>query len=244
MDDLPPKKTSFAYSSLSVQETDNDPWRSEEVLLHDKRKTPNPKTWWKRVGWPVGALGSATMASVALLVNTIVVIWTVRAFGIHEGVAQVFAGNCRKAERINTFLHLGINAVSTMLLSGSNYCMQILSAPTRKEVDKVHAKKKWLDVGVPSVRNLNSVAWRKRLIWWVLGLSSIPLHLMYNSVFFSTIATNEYDVIFATEAFVGGGPNGGYDEIGFSGLKDTRLKQKPGTVLKILTASMRTALNF
>lgn len=104
--------------------------------------------------------------------------------------------------------------------------MQILSAPTRKEIDKAHARKRWLDVGVPSVRNLNNVAGRKVLMWWLLALSSIPLHLMYNSVFFSTIATNEYDVVFATEVFVQGGPEGAYDETEFPGLEDTQVQAK------------------
>jgi hypothetical protein len=166
------------------------------------------------------------MAIIALLLNSIVLIWTLRSFKFDQGIAQVFEGSCIEAEKINTWVHLGINALSTMLLSGSNYCMQILSAPTRKEVDKAHARKQWLDIGVPSVRNLFNVATQKAMMWLLLGLSSIPLHLMYNSVLFSTIAANEYDIIFATEAFFQGGPEGTYKDTHFRRLDDVQAKAK------------------
>lgn len=178
------------------------------------------------VGWPVGALGAAIMASLALLLNISVLAWSLRMFKFHHGVAEVVAGDCHNVEKINTWVHLAINAVSTVLLSGSNYCMQILCAPTRKEIDRAHGKKKWLDIGVPSVRNLSNIARKKAVMWWLLGLSSVPLHLMYNSVFFSTIATNEYDIVFATEAFVQGGPGGSYNETKYRDLEKTQALAK------------------
>lgn len=162
------------------------------------------------------------MATLALLINISVLVWAMQNFQFHYGVAEVFAGDCHKVERINTWVHLGINALSTMLLSGSNYCMQILSAPTRKEIDRAHAQKKWLDIGVPSVRNLMNVASKKVVMWWLLGLSSVPLNLMYNSVFYSTIGTNEYDIVFANEAFVQGGPGGVYNETAYPDLEITQ----------------------
>lgn len=225
-DNIPLKSTSVAYSSLAANEADPDPWRQDAVFLDGRSRKEQLKPWWQRVGWPVGALGSATMAIVALFVNLAVLIWTVRTFKFNNGIAEVFAGSCHKVEWINTGVHLGINAVSTLLLSGSNYCMQILTAPTRKEIDKAHGRKKWLDIGVPSVRNLRNVAMKKVVMWWLLSLSSIPLHLMYNSVFFSTIASNEYDIIFANEAFVLGGSQGTYNETKFPSIQDIPAKAK------------------
>ena len=104
--------------------------------------------------------------------------------------------------------------------------MQILSAPTKKEIDGAHVKNRWLDIGVPSLRNLKAVATRKVIIWWLLGLSSIPLHLMYNSVFFSTIATNEYDFVFAYENFIEGGPQGLYHKAQFPDIEDIQAQAK------------------
>lgn len=175
--------------------------------------------WWRRVGWPVGALGSAIMATLAFLLNLTILIWVSSTLKFEEGIAQVFAGDCHHAEQINTWAHFGINAVSAMLLSGSNYCMQILSAPTRKEIDIAHARRKWVDVGVPSVRNLKNVATWKLVMWWLLGLSSLPLHLLYNSVAFLSLSTNEYDIVFATKEFVEGGPQSTYNKTRFPDLE-------------------------
>ena len=200
-------RKSTAYDPLSsdltipthAQSKQNVTSRSPEIRSIHSGK------WWRRRGWPVGALGAACTATFALIVNLIVMTWALSSFKFSGGVAEVYGGNCHKSETINTWVHLGINALSTLLLSGSNYCMQVLSAPTRREVDKAHNKNMWLDIGVPSVRNLKNVSLSKRVMWVLLGISSLPLHLMYNSVFFSTIASNDYRIIFATDSFISGG---------------------------------------
>ncbi|KAF1817289.1 hypothetical protein P152DRAFT_463494 [Eremomyces bilateralis CBS 781.70] len=69
--------------------------------------------------------------------------------------------------------------------------MQCLSAPTRREVDREHQREKWLDIGVPNVRNLIKIRWTR----------SLPLHLFYNSTVFPSISANKYVVFFANEAF-------------------------------------------
>jgi hypothetical protein len=71
--------------------------------------------------------------------------------------------------------------LSTLLLAASNYTMQCLSAPSRKEIDSAHRSDGYLDVGVQSLRNVVSghVGGRKKVVWWVLLGSSLPLHLWY-----------------------------------------------------------------
>lgn len=71
-----------------------------------------------------------------------------------------------------------INFLATVLLVGSNYCMQRLCAPSLSEVDASDRKLQWLDIGTPSARNLHSVSSPKRLLWYLLAFSSTPLHLM------------------------------------------------------------------
>jgi hypothetical protein len=56
--------------------------------------------------------------------------------------------------------------------------MQIISSPTREEVDEAHRRHDWLDIGIPSVRNVRRISWTRIAMWWTLGLSSVPLHLM------------------------------------------------------------------
>ena len=103
---------------------------------------------------------------------------TQRTILTETGIYMVFSGDCGKIEKKDTWVHLGLNVVATVLLASSNYCMQLLSAPSRTEVDKAHAKQKWLDVGIASVRNLRFLRKKKVASWWLLGISSIPLHLV------------------------------------------------------------------
>jgi hypothetical protein len=56
--------------------------------------------------------------------------------------------------------------------------MQTVSAPMREDLDKAHARGKWLDIGIPSVRNLLCIEKKRVLIWLCLGLSSVPLHFV------------------------------------------------------------------
>jgi hypothetical protein len=126
-------------------------------------------------GWRFGALNFAVWSSVVFLVNLSLAIWaTTKEKNIF------FEGNCDTVKRLNTGLHLLINVFSTVLLAGSNYCMQCMSAPTRSDIDHAHRlkPKSFLDIGVPSMRNLTKISRRRVVLWCLLGLSSLPLHLL------------------------------------------------------------------
>ena len=77
---------------------------------------------------------------------------------------------------MDAWVHIGINVMGTLLLGASNYTMQCLSAPTRKEVDAAHANGRYLDIGLPSLKNLNG--WKKKLVFFLLIMSSLPLHFL------------------------------------------------------------------
>ena len=128
-------------------------------------------------GWRVGALSAAGLAGFSFLVNLAVVSW-LRSRDKGAVLVEVFKGSCSQVQTFDIWVHLAINALSTLLLGGSNYCMQCLCAPTRKDVDREHARAMWRDIGVPSVRNFRKVLRSKAWLWWLLGLSSVPLHLM------------------------------------------------------------------
>ena len=128
--------------------------------------------------WRFGVLACAISTFIVFLINLVVTIWAGIHYGNNDGQQILFKGDCDRAGNINTALHLLINVLSTVLLSSSNYCMQCLSAPTRKEVDKAHAKGEWLDIGILSTRNLWGISRKRALMWWILAISSLPLHLL------------------------------------------------------------------
>jgi hypothetical protein len=128
------------------------------------------------VGWRCSVLSFAICASIVFLVNLTVTIVGYLFYNTTQGTLK--KGDCQDIKNLNRGLHILINIFSTILLSGSNYCMQCLSAPTREEVNQAHAKNKWLDIGIPSVRNLTHISRKRLLLWMLLGLSSLPLHLL------------------------------------------------------------------
>ena len=105
-----------------------------------------------------------------------------------------------------TSLHLAINILSTLLLGASNFCMQVLCAPTREEIDAAHTRRNWLSIGVPSLKNLFHIDRKKSALWLVLGLSLVPLHLPWNSAVVNTLSSNDYVFNAATEDFLRGAP--------------------------------------
>jgi hypothetical protein len=130
-------------------------------------------------GWRTGALFAAFFSGTSFLINFVVLVWLATHKGNSgQGLVELFSGGCSKIERMDLWVHLAINALSTVLLGGSNYCMQCLCAPTRKDVDAAHAKGSWVDIGVPSTRNLSRVPVYKSVMWGLMGFSSVPLHLM------------------------------------------------------------------
>jgi hypothetical protein len=98
--------------------------------------------------------------------------------GLSSGYGSIQRGNCDAAKRTNTWLHLLINILSTLLLTGSNAFMGVYCCPSRKEVDQAHARRKWLHVGMLSMRNFSAIAVRKSAIVILLCLSSLPFHLL------------------------------------------------------------------
>ena len=60
------------------------------------------------------------------------------------------------------------------------YCpevtQQCLAAPTRSEIDAAHTRRQWMDIGIPSIRNLFRIK-AERMLWIAIGITSVLLHL-------------------------------------------------------------------
>ncbi|THX04654.1 hypothetical protein D6D18_03211 [Aureobasidium pullulans] len=154
----------------------------------------------KQVGsWRVTVRAGAGIASVVFCINLGVLIWA-STMDVKDGSATVF----EEMKRITFWADLAINILSTLLLGASNNCTQLLAAPTRKDIDDAHAAGRWLDVGVSSMRNILAVSGWRKCLCACLFLSSIPLHLLYNSVIFSTLSASNYMAAIVTDDFFTG----------------------------------------
>jgi hypothetical protein len=127
----------------------------------------------------MGVLFGCCMSTLVLLCNlAIIVTGAIKGYN-EEGIADLMTGDETRISQWNTAFHVAINALSTVLLAGSNYTMQVLSSPTRDDIDKAHGKNRWLEVGVLSPRNIRTLPRKRAWLCLLLTLSSIPLHLLY-----------------------------------------------------------------
>lgn len=123
-------------------------------------------------------LAAAGLAGLALLINLIFLIVGTARFESKDGVGVIYTGGCNRVKHWDTALHLLINVLGIALLGASSFTMQCLSSPTRTELDRAHAKRVSLDIGIASVKNLSYLHWKRGVLWWALAMSSLPLHLL------------------------------------------------------------------
>lgn len=166
-------------------------------------RTSSFPTWSRKPqGWRFGLALNTSAATFVLVMN--VMLFTIAAckFNLADGIVSLYVGDCTLATRWNTGLHVLINALSSILLSASNYAMQCVTAPTRRECDAAHARGDWLDIGIAGTRNLRRIGYRRKIVWALLALSSMPIHLLYNSAVFKTLDANKHRYAVVGDSFL------------------------------------------
>ncbi|KAF2633562.1 hypothetical protein BU25DRAFT_8561 [Macroventuria anomochaeta] len=85
-------------------------------------------------------LFAGLFASLAVFIcNVAFLVYGVLKTGtVHGGIAMLMRGDLDTVSRISTTLHILTNALSTILLTSSNYAMQLLCAPTLDEINYAH----------------------------------------------------------------------------------------------------------
>ncbi|KAL6915311.1 hypothetical protein FSST1_006806 [Fusarium sambucinum] len=162
-------------------------------------------TGWRRM---------AAFLTISVFVLTCILVATLitSLYGIYDDAISIrndtviWEAKCDSTEKANLWLHLAINIISTGILASSNFFMQVLVAPTRKEVDKAHQKGYWVEIGVHSLRNFFFLPRHKNLLWLLFSITSVPLHLIFNGCILESRASNAFWVLVASEAFLEGAP--------------------------------------
>ncbi|KAL2671462.1 hypothetical protein Neosp_014052 [[Neocosmospora] mangrovei] len=147
-------------------------------------------------GWRSGLAISTSAAAFVTLAN--IIFLGVVGARVNRNGGALWTGDCKTAKEYSLWLHLAINALATVLLGAGNYTQQVLTGPTRQEIDQAHDKRQWLDIGVSSIHNLTKISIKRVAAWTILALSSLPIHLLYNSVVAFETSANYYSVYTAT----------------------------------------------
>ncbi|KGO40706.1 hypothetical protein PEX1_032010 [Penicillium expansum] len=64
-----------------------------------------------------------------------------------RGIGTLRMGDCSEVTTIDSAIHMVLNVVSSLFLGAGSYCMQILVAPSRREMDDAHSRGISLDIG-------------------------------------------------------------------------------------------------
>ena len=153
-------------------------------------------------GWEMGMI-LAVSADLAVLIFVLALtVFAAKDFPRNSNQATLIDDSCNSVQNWSTWLHLAVNAISTVLLATSSYVMQCLTSPTRKEINRAHSKGSCMDIGVPSFGNLLKTSPRRILLWMVILLSSLPIHLLANSAVYETSGANSYVLGVVEEEFI------------------------------------------
>lgn len=190
---------------ISHERTETSANKNEETM-HESNTVKERFTFRIKAlkAWRFTVASGVLAGTIILLVNilTLAVIYGRHSPENHSIV--FFTGKCSIASGVSTTSHLIINTLSTILLAYSNFSMQCLGSPTRKEIDSAHQKHEWLTIGVPSIRNLFFKSKTKIAMWLLLVISSFPLHMIWNSTVFKTKNSYDYFALSVNEEFFHG----------------------------------------
>lgn len=187
---------------------------SSEWLIGKGKDAGQAEPHWKAKSFKQKWLGGlklvlrvyTSLTALVLVINVAWLAWAASHYELENGYGALQEGSCESSESLNRWIHLVINVLSTGLLLGSSAFMAAALAPSRQEIKKAHQQGKWLSVGLLSSRNVFGVSSKKTMACAILALTSVPVHLFYNSVIFLSLSTNEYFWAVTTEDFVSGAP--------------------------------------
>jgi hypothetical protein len=118
-------------------------------------------------------------ATVVVIVNLSMLAWVATRYPPNfRGMGTILLGDCTTVNQLNSTAHVLLNMVSSLALGAGNFCMQVLAAPSRNEMNIAHGKGVCLEIGIPSVKNLRHVERQRVTAWVFIGLVSILLHLL------------------------------------------------------------------
>lgn len=118
------------------------------------------------------------LVSLIFLANICLTIFANLRYPNYGAVGLIYEGSCNEVNALNLWLHVAISILSTLMLSASNYCMQLQVSPTRTNVDEAHRVGRWVDIGLNTLRNMRYVRGWRRISWAILALTSIPINLL------------------------------------------------------------------
>ncbi|RMZ45943.1 hypothetical protein CA14_005502 [Aspergillus flavus] len=165
-----------------------------------------PKSFKERfAGWRRTLLVGCVISVVVHVFNLGFALWAVQHRHVQNGQGVLYAGDCKKVRNAGIGFHLMINILSTALLGASNYCMQVLGAPTRTgrySSPKRTMARHWCIECAEFVRNSQETVLAVDVFSLLLSSSPSDVSALLHPVHNLPLSANAYDVFAAN-----GSPN-------------------------------------
>lgn len=151
----------------------------EQHILSGSREKPVRS--WRRLGhgWRGGVALNGLLSILILIVGFVaLIILAARRNFVDGGESAVYSGSCGTASSLDWGAHALINVFTVVLVAGANYVFQVLSSPTRPELAVAHDRRKWLDIGIPSIRNFRHISGGRVFLSLVILVAAIATQVM------------------------------------------------------------------
>ncbi|KAF9882385.1 hypothetical protein CkaCkLH20_00421 [Colletotrichum karsti] len=156
-------------------------------------------------GWRAGIALNIVIGFFILIVTIVCLVLALVVVGMIRGESKVYQGSCAKADGIKIGLSVAINIIVVILLATANYVFQVLSSPTRTELEMAHEEHRWLHIGIPSFRNLRFVSNPRVVLTVIIMLAAVSTQVIYNAVIFTTQPAFAHQIAFVTQNFLSSG---------------------------------------
>lgn len=139
------------YLATSRSDTEGEGPRFNAQGAKTKGSRPSSSSL---MGWRFGLVVNTLIAFLILVVAVICLTLAVSRSRMLGGESAIATGDCQRIRRVSWAVQAVISLCLIALLAISNYAFQVLSSPTRAEVSAAHDHRRWLDIGIPSFKNL------------------------------------------------------------------------------------------
>ncbi|KAF4974688.1 hypothetical protein FZEAL_8435 [Fusarium zealandicum] len=161
------------------------PRAEREKMLGDDGPPP---TRTLMAGWR-GGVALNVLLALLVLVAAIVCLALASAKGhISTSDSSLMEGSSEAVQAISRGILAAVNVFAIVLIAGANYVVQILSSPTRAEVDIAHQNLKWLDIGIPSLRNLSTISSSRAALAIITMVLAVSSQVIYNALIITSHA--------------------------------------------------------
>lgn len=130
------------------------------------------------IGWRGGVSLNILLAIFILIANIVCLALAAANDQLKAQDTIISSGDCRRISAIDQAVQAICNVVGIFFIVGASYVTQVLVSPTREEVTKAHGKSRWLDIGIPSLRNMSAISVDRAILSAMIIFTAVASQVM------------------------------------------------------------------